>query len=75
MSLGDNIFQWSLINDCGTMDDLVTITVLDGNPEITPVVSPIVCDLNLVLTADVEGDILQWTGEGPGDIIFHPKIA
>ena len=55
------------------MDDLVTITVLDGNPEITPVVSPIVCDLNLVLTADVEGDILQWTGGGPGDIIFSSE--
>ena len=70
LSIGDNIFQWSLINDCGSMDDLVTITVLDGNPQITPIVSPIVCDLNVLLSANVEGDILQWTGNGPGDITF-----
>ena len=70
LSIGDNVFQWSLINDCGVSDDLVTITVLDGNPQINPVASPIVCDLNLVLTADVEGDVLIWSGDGPGDINF-----
>ena len=49
LSIGENVFQWTITNDCGSTDDLVTIMVLDGNPQINPINDPIVCDLNLLL--------------------------
>ena len=31
LSLGDIIFQWTLINDCGTMDDLLQLQFTNRN--------------------------------------------
>jgi len=70
LSIGDNVFQWNITNDCGTNTDQVTITVLDGNPTITPPSSPVTCLLNTNLNATVEGDVIIWSGSGPGNINF-----
>lgn len=70
LSIGDNVFQWSITNDCGTNTDQVTITVLDGNPLISEPSSPVICILSTNLNANVEGDVMVWSGSGPGNIIF-----
>ncbi len=70
LSIGDNVFQWSITNDCGTNIDQVTITVLDGNPIISEPSSPITCLLNTSLSANVEGDVMVWSGSGPGNVNF-----
>ena len=70
LSIGDNIFQWSVTNDCGTNTDQVMITVLDGNPIISEPSSPVNCLLNTNLNAIVEGDVMVWSGSGPGNIDF-----
>ena len=70
LSIGDNVFEWSITNDCGTTVDQVIISVLDGNPFISIPTSPITCLLSTNLTAIVEGDVMVWSGDGPGNINF-----
>ena len=70
LSIGENVFQWSVTNDCGTNTDQVTITVLDGNPVISEPLSPVTCLLNTSLNASVQGDVMVWSGSGPGNINF-----
>ena len=68
--VGENIFQWNVTNECGTNTDQVSITVLDGNPVIAQPTTPISCNLSTDLNANVEGDVMVWSGTGPGNIVF-----
>ena len=43
---------------------------MDGNPVITQPTTPISCNLSTDLNANVEGDVVVWSGEGPGNIVF-----
>ena len=70
LSIGENIFQWNVTNECGTNTDQISINVLDGNPVITQPTTPISCLLSTNLNANVEGDVMVWSGTGPGNITF-----
>ena len=70
LSIGENIFQWNVINECGINSDQVSITVLDGNPVITEIINPSPCSLTTNFSASLEGDVIIWSGTGPGNINF-----
>ena len=70
LSIGENIFQWNVINECGVNSDQITITVLDGNPVITELLNPTPCSFSTSFSASLEGDVIIWSGTGPGNINF-----
>ena len=70
LSIGENIFQWNVINECGVNSDQITLTVLDGNPVITELLNPTPCSFSTSFSASLEGDVIIWSGAGPGNINF-----
>ena len=54
LSFGENIFEWSIIGECGETTDQVTINVINGNPEIN-VQDIVYCLEPISLNVNVEG--------------------
>ena len=57
----------------GVNSDQITITVLDGNPVITELLNPTPCSFSTSFSA-LEGDVIIWSGTGPGNINFLHQI-
>ena len=51
-----NIFEWSIIGECGETTDQVTINVINGNPEIN-VQDIVYCLEPISLNVNVEGKV------------------
>ena len=60
LGLGDNIFAWTLENECGTSEDEIVVNVIDGAPSIN-MPTELFCLEQIPLSVDIQSGEGQWS--------------
>ena len=72
LGFGDNVFEWSLENECGISSDQIVVTVLNGVPTISPIEN-IFCLDPIPLSVNIQNEEGFWSvNPSEGVIILDP---
>jgi len=74
LGIGDNIFAWTLENECGSSVDLFEVTVLASDPTII-LPDNISCLDNITLTANLNAGSGQWSVSPNIDVFIDDVTA
>tara|TARA_Y100000994_G_scaffold246826_1_gene250889 strand:+ start:23648 stop:26380 length:2733 start_codon:yes stop_codon:yes gene_type:complete len=74
LGFGENIFTWTLENECGTSVDEVIITVINGNPAISSLES-LSCLEQIPLIVDVENGEGEWTVSPMEGVVINDPFS